>query len=120
MSSYDARHGPEIDGLIDKITNMIIAWNHILCETKNVANKNHPIDSYREQHDSNRKRFGEREDFLIIKQSISEIKQYNYLILISRTSALMHCQTWDAYDYELCETRSVDKERSLLITRNKK
>ena len=53
---------------------MIIAWNHILCATEDVANKNHSIDNYREQHDLNQRRFGERESFLIIKQNISEIK----------------------------------------------
>ena len=57
-----------------------------------MINKNRSIDSYREQHDLNRERFEKRENFLIIKQSISEIKQYNYLILISRAPALMHRQ----------------------------
>ena len=53
---------------------MIIAWSHILCATEDVINKNRSIDNYREQHGSNQKRFKKREDFLIIKQNISEIK----------------------------------------------
>ena len=73
MSSYNARHGSEINDLIDKIL-IIIAWDHVLCVTENLDYKNHSIDNDREQHDLNRKRFKKRENFLIIKQNISETK----------------------------------------------
>ena len=73
MSLYDARHGLEIDGLIDEIL-IITAWSHVLCATKNLDYKNYSIDNYREQHDLNRKRFEKHENFLIIKQNISETK----------------------------------------------
>ena len=73
MSPYNARHGPEIDDLIDKIL-IITAWGYALCVTKDLSYKNHSIDNYREQHDPNRKRFEKRENFLIIKQNISEAK----------------------------------------------
>ena len=53
---------------------MIIAWDHTLCATENVANKNHPIDSYREQHGPNRGRSGERGGLLVIKQNTPGIK----------------------------------------------
>ena len=71
MSSYNACYGPQIDSLVDKIL-IIIAWGHTLCDTGELANKNHPIDSYREQHSPNRRRFKEREGLLVIKQGTPE------------------------------------------------
>ena len=73
MSPYDARHGPEIDGLVDKIL-IITAWGHALCATGDLGYKNHPIDSYREQHGPNRGRPGERGGLLVIKQDTSGTK----------------------------------------------
>ena len=83
-----------MDGLVDKIKsiNTVSVRGHTLYATKGVANKNHPIDSYREQHGPNRGRFGERGGLLVIKQGTSGIKQYNCLILVSRASALTHRQ----------------------------
>ena len=110
-----------MNDLIDKIKsiNTVSVRGYILYVTKKMINKNHSIDSYREQHDPNRKRFGKRENFLIIEQNISEIKQYNCLILINKTSALTHRRIWDAYGYEPCETRSIDNRKLLSIARNK-
>ena len=110
-----------MDDLVDKIKsiNTVSVRGHTLYATKEVANKNYPIDSYREQHGPNRERFEEREGFLIIEQNISEIKQYNCLILVSRASALTHRQVWGAYGYEPCETRSIDNRKLLSITRNR-